>query len=411
MSDDVLLATDDALDAVLANVQPLELEQVPLDAALGRYLGEAVTTTIDLPPFTNSAMDGFAVRHGDTPGRLQIIGESAAGTPFTGVLGPGQAVVISTGAVLPDGADAVVPIEWVNLDSTSSLGGRVEAIEVPRAVADDYSVRHAGSDVRRGAEVLPAGIRIGPGQVGAAASLGVGSLRCGALPRVAVLTTGSELRAPGSELGLGEIYDSNGPLLRAALRTAGAQATLIPSAADTRAAHRAAIEQALGFDVVLSTGGVSVGGHDLVREIERELGVEEIFWRIAMKPGKPLSFGVRSRTVRPRTLFFGLPGNPVSVLVCFELFVRPALLAMQGANDPRPPFSRAVLAVSVDRNSEREELIRVRRHPDGTLEPLRGQQSHQLAFSARSDGLARIPAGDGTLAAGSEVSYLSLGAS
>jgi molybdopterin molybdotransferase len=225
------------------------------------------------------------------------------------------------------------------------------------------------------------------------------------------LATGSELRAPGEVLGLGEIYDSNGPLLRAALESAGADVTLIPAAADTRAAHRAAIQQALEFDVVLSTGGVSVGGHDLVREIERELGVRELFWRIAIKPGKPLSFGVRARTVRDRTLFFGIPGNPVSVLVCFELFVRPAIAALQGAAAPRPPFTPALLTTAVQQNPERDELIRVRRHPDGSVEPLRGQQSHQLALSARSDGLARIPTGNGTLATGSEVAYLSLGAS
>jgi molybdopterin molybdotransferase len=280
-------------------------------------------------------------------------------------------------------------------------------------------VRHAGSDVRRGDEVLPAGIRIGAGQIGAAASLGLGSLRCGELPRVAVLTTGSELRAPGARLGPGEIYDSNGPLLRAALAGAGADVTLIPAAADTRDAHRAAIERALEFDVVLSTGGVSVGGHDLVREIERELGVQELFWRIALKPGKPLSFGVRERTPsrwpagqRPQqhTLVFGIPGNPVSVLVCFELFVRPALAAMQGASHPRPAFTHATLAAPVQQNPERDEMIRVRLHDDGGVEPLRGQQSHQLALSARSDGLARIPAGSEILAPGSEVSYLPLGA-
>jgi molybdopterin molybdotransferase len=273
-------------------------------------------------------------------------------------------------------------------------------------VPHDYAIRHAGSDVQHGSEVLPRGIRIGAPQIGAAASLGAGSLRCGSRPRVALLTTGSELRKPGERLEPGQIYDSNGPLLEAALNTAGAQVTLVPSAADTREAHRAAIEQALEHDVVLSTGGVSVGGHDLVREIERELGVREVFWRIALKPGKPLSFGIRGDT-----LVFGIPGNPVSVLVCFELFVRPALAALQGARDPRPPFRRALLAEPVPRNAARDEMIRVRRAGDGRLEPLRGQQSHQLALAAVSEGLARIPAGSGSLPAGAEVGYLSLGAS
>lgn len=419
MTDDTLLPVDDALDLVLANARPLGVDDVPLAEAVGRYIGEPVTASLDLPPFTNSAMDGFAVRSADTPGTLEVVGESAAGAPFAGVLGAGQAAVISTGAVLPEGADAVVPIEWVNLDSTSSSSADGALVMVPRPVTQNHAVRRAGGDVGIGDEVLPAGIRIGAGQIGAAASLGLSSLPCGRLPRVAVLTTGSELRQPGDALGPGEIYDSNGPLLRAALASAGAEVTSIPTAADTHEAHRAAIEQALEFDVVLSTGGVSVGGHDLVREIERQLGVKELFWRIAMKPGKPLSFGVRTRTrdlgqsgARRdlSTLVFGIPGNPVSVLVCFELFVRPALAAMQGADDPRPPFTPAALTAAVERNPDRDELIRVRRRADGRLEPLRGQQSHQLALSARADGLARIPAGTGTLAAGSEVGYLALGA-
>ncbi len=403
MSDTTLLPVDDALELVLANVRPLALQELELDAALDRYLGEPVVATLDLPPFTNSAMDGYALRHGDAAGELKVVGESAAGSPFAGIVGPGQAVTISTGAVLPAGADSVAPIEWV-----SSLAGG--AIRVARRVPHGYAVRHAGSDVQTGDEVLPAGIRIGPGQIGAAASLGLRSLRCASLPRVAVLTTGSELRPPGERLGPGQIYDSNGPLLRAALATAGAEVTLIPAAVDTRAAHRDAIEQALAHDVVLSTGGVSVGGHDLVREIERELGVHELFWRIALRPGKPLSFGVRERPdAEQRTLLLGIPGNPVSVLVCFELFVRPALAALQGARNPRPAFRDATLATAVERNPERDEMIRVRLGDNGSVEPLRGQQSHQLALSALSDGLARIPAGSGTLEPGSTVSYLPLG--
>ena len=395
-----LLPVDEALERVLEHARPLPGEDVRLEAADGRYLVEPVVATLDLPPFTNSAVDGYAVRHPDVPGRLEVIGESAAGAPFTGVVGPGQAVTISTGAVLPEGADAVAPIEWV----VGADGG--SAIEVSRPVPQHYSVRRAGSDVRHGTEVLPAGLRVGAAQIAAAASLGVSSLHCGCRPRVAVLTTGSELRPVGERLGPGQIYDSNGPLLRASLRSAGAEITIVPTTADTREAHRAAIEQALEHDVVISTGGVSVGGHDLVREVERELGVQEIFWRIAMKPGKPLSFGLRDHT-----LVFGVPGNPVSVLVCFELFVRPALAALQGARHPRPAFTHATLAGAVEQNPERDEFIRVRRSGDGHVEPLAGQQSHQLAITALAEGLARIPAGTGTLAAGHQVDYLPLGVS
>lgn len=412
MSDQKLLPVDDALELVLEQARPLPVQELALEAALDHYLGAPVVATLDLPPFTNSAMDGYALRHGDAAGELEVIGESAAGAPFTGSVGPGQAVTISTGAVVPDGADSVAPIEWVEPGASDRA-----LIRVARAVPPGYSVRQAGSDVRRGDEVLPAGIRIGPGQIGAAASLGLNSLPCGSLPRVAVLTTGSELRAPGTRLGPGQIYDSNGPLLKAALASAGAETTLIPAAADTREAHRDAIAQALSHDVVLSTGGVSVGGHDLVREVERELGVQELFWRVALKPGKPLSFGVHvacwpaGQQPDHRTLVFGIPGNPVSVLVCFELFVRPALAALQGSRNPRPAFTEVTLSAAVERNSERDEMIRVRRGADGSVEPLHGQQSHQLALSALSDGLARIPAGTGTLAVGSRVGYLPLGVS
>jgi molybdopterin molybdotransferase len=251
--------------------------------------------------------------------------------------------------------------------------------------------------------------------------MGLSSLRCGGLPRVAVLTTGSELRPPGERLAPGQIYNSNGPLLGAALASAGAEVTLIPPAADTREAHREAIDQALSHDVVITTGGVSVGAHDIVREIERELGVRELLWRVALRPGKPLSFGIRDPSPedegsrrpagqRPHhTLVFGIPGNPVSVLVCFELFVRPAISASQGASDPRPAFTRGTLAAGVERNPERDEMIRVRHTSDGRIEPLRGQHSHQLAITAQAEGLARIPAGAGTLAAGDEVAYLPLG--
>jgi molybdopterin molybdotransferase len=391
-----LLAIDRALEIVLEQAAPLEAEAVPVADADGRYLAESVTAAIDLPPFTNSAMDGYALRAADTPGALQVIGESAAGLPFPGSVTAGQAVTISTGAVLPDGADAVIPIELVQ------RGGDPSAITVP-AVELDANVRRRGGDVAAGSEVLPAGTRLGPAQLGAAISAGRALLSCGRRPRVAILTTGDELRPAGTPLAPGQIYDSNGPMLAAALKRAGAEVTTVPAAADTPEATRAAFAAALEHDMVISTGGVSVGPHDLVRGVGAELGVRELFWRIKMRPGKPLSFGTRGAT-----LVFGVPGNPVSVLVCFELFVAPALAALQGARHPRPSFDRGTLAVPIRQNPERDDLIRVVRSESGELTPVSGQQSHQLATSARSDGLARIPAGTGELAAGSDVTYLPL---
>ncbi len=403
MSD--LLPIDEALAVVAAQITPLEVDRVRLEQAHGRFLAEDLTAQIDMPSFANSAMDGFALRAADVPGTLTVIGESAAGRPYTGdALGRGQAIGISTGAVMPDGADAVAPVEDVESD-----GG---TITIAAGVDRGAHIREPGSDIVRGAALMNAGTRIGPAQIGAAAAAGLSELPVHRLPRVAVLTTGTELRPVGEELGPGEIYDSNGPMLATALRTAGGIVERIGAAADTPEAHREALERALEHDVVISSGGVSVGPHDLVRGIGRELGVRELFWRIALRPGKPLTFGVRGRT-----LVFGLPGNPVSTLVTFELFVRPALLSLQGAPEFRPAFGAGVLGSTVRRNPVRDDMIRVqvawtsmpgKGRGNPVLLPLAEQQSHQIAVTAQAEALARIPAGGGELAAGSEVSYLPL---
>lgn len=424
-SQPALLLIDDALAKIAGRVVPLPGVSVPLAQTLGRFLAEPVAAPLDLPPFTNSAMDGYAIRAADTPGRLRVTGESAAGSPFAGTLRSGEAIAISTGAVLPPGADAVARIEIVTL--TDRPDG--EWIEIQQAVELDEAIRHAGSDVRRGDHVLDAGIRLGPAQIGAAGALGLQELTCGGSPSVAILATGTELRRIGEPLGPGQIYDSNGPMLAALLQTAGATVTRIPTVADTPEAHREALEMALQHDVVITSGGVSVGPHDLVRSVGQELGVEEVFWRVALRPGKPISFGVRSRSPagersrspagetsrwpagqrpQPTTLIFGLPGNPVSTLVCFELFVRPALYGLQGSRTIEPEFGTGVLGRAIAQNPERDDLIRVTIAPDGSLEPVRGQQSHQITITAVSDGLARIPAGAGELPAGTEVAFLPL---
>jgi molybdopterin molybdotransferase len=395
---DGLLSIGAAQALIAAHVVALAAEPVALVEAAGRFLAAALEATIDLPPFSSSAMDGYAVRAGDTPGRLTVVGESAAGAPFDGELEPGQAIVISTGAVVPASADAIVPVE-----RAARTG---DAVEVTAAVPAGEFVRRPGSDVERGARVLAAGTRLGPAQIGAAAAAGLAELSCHRRPRVAVLTTGSELRPPGQRLRPGEIYDANGPMLAAALRSTGARVQTIPAVGDDEDAHRAALREALEHDVVISSGGVSMGAHDLVRSVGGELGVREVFWKVALRPGKPLAFGVREAT-----LVFGLPGNPVSSLVCFELFVRPALLALQGARDARPAFSAGRLGAPVRRNPERDDLIRVRvAAPEGTpvLWPLAGQQSHQITVTAQADALALIPMGTGELAAGSDVAFLPL---
>jgi molybdopterin molybdotransferase len=395
-----LLTIDEAQRLILERAQPLGSERVRLEAAAGRILAEPVRATVDLPPFASSAMDGFAVRSEDTPGTLPVVARIAAGAPAEGPLQPGAAMAISTGGVVPEAADAVIPIEYVV--------ERDNDVEIPERVRVGDNVRPRGGDLRAGDPVLLAGVRLDPARLGALAAAGVAEVDCSRRPRAAVLATGTELRQPGEPLGPGEVYEANGLILAAQLASAGAEVTRLPAVADNDEAHRAALERALEADVVVTSGGVSVGPHDLVRRIEAELGVEEVFWRVAVKPGKPVSFGVRGAT-----LVFGLPGNPVSSFVGFELFVRPAVLALQGYSDPLPHFEPGRLAAALSQNPARDELVRARRAgvSDGAieLEPLAGQESHMIARAAAADALVLVPRGEGELPAGAAVRYLRLG--
>src|SRR5829696_29190 len=394
-----LLSIEQALARVLARARPLPAETVPIEAAAGRMLAEDVASHVDLPPFASSAMDGYAVRAADAPGRLPIVFRIAAGVPADRPLQPGQAMAISTGGAVPVGADAVVQIEVV-VEQGNEL-------EVPDPVDSGTNVRPAGGDVRAGELVLPCGARIRAAQLGAVAAAGVARVAVGRRPRVVVLSTGTELRAPGETLGPGQIYESNGPMLAAAFEAAGAIVERIGPVADDEAEHRRALERGLEADVLVSSGGVSVGPHDLVRSILAKLGVEEDFWGVAVRPGKPLAFGARGAT-----LVFGLPGNPVSSLVAVELFVRPALLALQGAADPGPRYERAGLAAPLRRNPHRDQLARARTAvaDDGAtvLEPLSGQESHMIARAAGADALVLVPAGEGELGPGESVRFLRL---
>src|SRR5262249_38012604 len=259
----------------LGRVQLLASEPVPLSDAHGRVLTEPAAAAIDLPPFASSAMDGFAVRAADTPGTLRVAGHVAAGKPTTSLLGRGEAIGIATGGLVPDGAEAVVPLEQVILSDTS--------VGIASSVSVGPNVRPRGGDVAADAELVPAGARLTAAHVGALAAAGVSEVVCGRRPLVRVLTTGSELRPVGDPLGTGEIYESNGLMLEAALSTVGAVVERLPSVPDDEDAHGVAIANGLDADVLVTSGGVSVGPHDLVRRIEREAGVEEIFWGVAMR--------------------------------------------------------------------------------------------------------------------------------
>ena len=308
-------------------------------------------------------------------------------------------MAISTGGAVPGGADAVIPLELVE-DAGDS-------IEVREAVAPGANVRERGSDIRTGDVLLEPGMRLGPAQVGALAAAGVHEVQCTKRPRVGILVTGSELRQPGQELAPGEIYESNGLLLATALQLAGAVPAQLGVVGDDADELERAMERALlGFDMLVTSGGASVGPHDLVRETQAALRVEEIFWGVAVKPGKPVAFGVRRDH-----LVFNLPGNPVSVLVTFELFVRPAVNALLGLPEPEPAFRLGALGAATRRNAERDEFVRARSRREGddvVLEPISGQESHMMARAGRAEALIEIEAGEGELPAGSPVRYLPL---
>ena len=394
-----LLSIAEAQLLILERARPLPAEAVSLEDAAGRVLAEAARAAVDLPPFASSAMDGFAVRTADTPGRLTVVARIAAGEPAATAVESGQAMGIATGGAVPRGADAVVPIEYV-VDHGN-------AVEIGAPVEIDANVRPRGGDIQAGEIVVEAGATLTPARLGALAAAGIPQARCAKRPRAAVLPTGTELRRPGEKLAAGEIYEANGLILSAQLGAAGATVELMPAVGDQEGAHRAALGRALEADVVVTSGGVSVGPHDLVRRVEAELGVEEVFWRVAVKPGKPIAFGVLRET-----LVFGLPGNPVSALVGFELFVRPAIRALQGVPEPLPRFERGRLAGGTRRrNPERDELVRARLQtsPEGpVLEPLSGQDSHMIARAASADALVLISRGEGEVADGSLVDYLRL---
>jgi molybdopterin molybdotransferase len=392
-----LIGIEEATGLVLARAAPLPAERVPLAAAAGRVLAEAAHAAGDVPPFATSAMDGFAIRAADAPGELAVVERVAAGRPASRPLAAGEAMAIATGGAVPEGADTVAPVEVVV--------ERANTLTVPADVVPGAHVRPRGGDVAAGDVVLEAGSELGAAQIGALAAAGVDVVDVAVRPRVAVLTTGSELRAPGARLGPGEIYESNGAMLQVMLAQAGGTVEVLPAVADTEAAHREAIAHGLDADVFVSSGGVSVGEHDLVRRVEAELGVEEVFWGVAMRPGKPVSFGVRGRT-----LVFGLPGNPVSALVGALLFVQPAVRALQGSLEPRPRFEVGVLSGPL-RRDRRDTLVRARTRPSPAgveLVPVVGQESHMIVRAARADALVHIEAGEGEIAAGSSVPYLRL---
>ncbi|MEV7581898.1 molybdotransferase-like divisome protein Glp [Streptomyces erythrochromogenes] len=444
-----LWSVDEHLADVLGAVRPLEPIELQLLDAQGCVLVEDVTVPVALPPFDNSSMDGYAVRTADVQGAseefpavLTVVGDVAAGSGELPTVGPGEAARIMTGAPLPPGAEAVVPVEWTD----GGTGGGAAAgmtpasaaperaggeVRVHRAAEARAHVRARGSDVQAGDLALAAGTVLGPPQVALLAAIGRGTVRVRPRPRVVVLSTGSELVQPGEPLTSGTIYDSNSFALAAAARDAGAIAYRVGAVADDADTLRSTIEdQLIRADLLVTTGGVSVGAYDVVKEAlssvgsapssgsegsgEDDVDVDATrmdFRKLAMQPGKPQGFG----TIGPdHTPLLALPGNPVSSYVSFELFVRPAIRALMGLpeSEVRRPSVRAVLEADKALGSPvgRRQFLRGKYDAEsGTVSPVGGSGSHLIAALAHADSLMVVPEEVTSVEPGTELEVILLG--
>ncbi len=385
-----MLTIEEALARVLAHIPPNGAERASLAEAHGRVLAEDVYSPSALPPWPASAMDGFAVRAADVPGEFRVLETVAAGRVPTHTVVPGTAIRIMTGAPLPDGADAVVMVE----DSEAT---GVDAVRLAGSASPGQHVRPCGGEVPLGVHVLPRGRTLGAGAIGVLAAVGIPSVQVASRPRVGILSTGDELVEPGTPLGPGQIHSSNGYALAALVREAGGLPVDLGSVPDDPVAIADAFREALRCDLVLSTGGVSVGDYDHVKGVLAELGIGMDFWQVAMKPGKPLAYGVLGVTP-----IFGLPGNPVSCMVNFYQFVRPVLRTMLGDATPYLPVVEAELAGRVSRRPGRPEFVRVRLFREGDVvraEVAGHQGSAGVLSMADAHGFALLPA-DATEIAG-----------
>jgi molybdopterin molybdotransferase len=394
---------EEALAAVLAAVAPLGSERVALAEADGRVLARPLVAPFDLPRADNSAMDGYAVRSEDCRGaaRLSVAGYHPAGSPPSPRVGPGQAVRIMTGATLPEGADAVVPLEEVD-EAQATDGGSGGVIGVAAPVEPGAHVRRRGEDFPAGACALEAGTAIRPPGIALAAAFGLTAIELFRRPRVAILSTGDELAAPGEPLFPGAVYDGNGAALAAAVREAGALPVALGIARDDPDALRDRMAEGLRLaDCLVTTAGVSGGDRDFVRGTLASLGVRQLFRKLDVKPGRPTAFGLHGG--KP---VFSLPGNPVSALVTFEEFVRPALRKMAGHRAPVKPFVRAHLAKPVRKKEGRVQFLRVFiEYRDGVpfASPAGDQDTGILGTLVRADAIAVLPASRTAFDAGEPV--------
>ena len=400
-----MTSIDEALRRYAVTIVPLPPMTTLLGGALERVLAAPAASRIDLPPFVQSSMDGYALRSADTagatdakPARLRLAGVVPAGVLADPLdVRPGTAVRIYTGGHVPAGADTVLPQEDAEVDDSTLL--------VRRPVPAGEYVRGCGEELARGTTIADAGVRVSPGLVGALAVAGIADVVVSRAPKVAVLTTGDEVVAPGRELELGEIYDGNAPMAAAWLSANGYTDVTVGHLPDDLGATTRALEAALDeTDLVIVTGGVSVGDRDFVPAAARQAGAEEIFWRVAQRPGKPLLFAKRGKTP-----LLGLPGNPAAVFVCLTIHVRRVLELLEGVADPRPTFAAGVMQFPVAPIESRELWARCQTAvgDDGkvALTALPRQASHMISNLAECTALARIPAGRDEVPAGRVVAW------
>jgi molybdopterin molybdotransferase len=428
-----LLSVEDARDAVLALAWPVGTERVSVPDSLGRITAGSATARVSLPPWPNSAMDGYAIVASDTrtatetnPVELRVVGDIAAGAAPSGTVTSGNAIRIATGGRLPDGANAVVPVEATTpLDAGGRPGPRGRdatgpvpaAIQVHEAASIGGSIREAGSDIEAGATLIGPGTGITAAHITLLAGTGIEIVTVHRRPRIAVLATGDEVRGPGQELGPAGIPDANGPGLRALVTAAGADPIDLGIATDDLNDVLTRLRRGLDSDAdaVIVSGGVSVGPYDVVKRAIETVGRMDL-WRVAVQPGKPFAFGTAERPGGGRpVLLFGLPGNPVSSAVTFELFVRPAVRKLAGRRHLLRPIDRAILADAVTKSHGRRAFMRVEIERDENGMPVRdergrlqarlagGQGSHVISALASADALAVVPEADDSLEAGSEV--------
>lgn len=394
-----LLPIHAAFEHYRTSVHPLPTHHISLELALGAVLAESPTARVALPRFTQSAVDGYAVRAADGMAARLLVGTSAAGQPAAVFVGPGQAVRILTGGAIPDGADAVAMQEVVDRHD--------DRIVLREPVRLGNAIRHEGEELTIGTVIAEAGQRINAGLVAALAMAGVGSVEVRRRPRIAVLVTGDEVVRVGEPLLPGQVYDANGPLLRAWFVEHGYGEPVVAYVRDDEAALEEAMSAALdSADLVITSGGVSVGDRDFVPLVADRLGVRKVFWKVAQKPGKPLWFGMREGKA-----LLGMPGNPAAVLVCLAVHARAVLGLLEGETGTQPAWRTGVLASAVPADAQRDRLVRMRldvTNSTAVLHLLPHQESHMLSNLASAHALAWLRASDSAFAAGDTVPWIEI---